>query len=103
VSGLKTRGKIDDLILGAVVGFILSWLLYSFFAHGASVSNGLWGDIESTASTLFLPGMFFSAAVTGSVHVFSLGLAFLINAVIYSLMLFGLLRLRRKIWRVENL
>jgi hypothetical protein len=92
----------DDLIWAVIVGFILSWLLYSFFARGASASNGFWGEIGSAASTLFLPGMFLSAAVSGSVHVFSLGLAFLINAVIYSVMLFGLLRLRRKIWRVKN-
>jgi len=79
-----------------LVGFTYSGILYNFFEHGATVADGFIGKIEAAASMSFLPGILFSVASSGNVHVFSLGIALVINGLIYSAALYGLLRLRRK-------
>jgi uncharacterized membrane protein YciS (DUF1049 family) len=93
----------DDLIPAAIVGFVLSFALYEFFNHGAEIADGFIGKIEAIVSMLFLPGMLCSALVDGSVHDYSLGLALFINGLIYSALLFGLLRLKRHVSEAKEL
>ncbi len=93
----------DDLIPAAIIGFVLSFALYEFFNHGAEIADGFVGKIEAIVSMLFIPGILGSFLVSGRVHDYSLGLAFFINGLLYSALLFGLLRLKRRVSEAKEL
>ncbi len=92
----------DDLIPSVIIGYVVSFALYEFFTRGATVANGLLGNIEAAVAMLFIPGLFISALVGGNIHDYSLGLAFLINGLIYSVVLLCLFKLRRRFSRAKS-